>query len=449
MHQFTGSTIEEALQLATAELGREITVVRARRVTSRRALGMGSKVRFEVDVMAGTQADVTQAGPFDGVLANLIDNIERLEADQPSGRSGNGRDSGPGQPIAARTMPAGISGSSGFVTPAASRGGGFGDADLAPGPIGYGPGRRRNSEGGLSGGSAGEDRIDLRPTGHGAGAPRPRGMAPQSEVDDDVLAAMVDRPRGAHPTDATPARASLARTPAEDRDRRQPGDPAQPYRSPTEPTADGVTPGGEALARAARVAAERAAQHRAATNRDHSRLPDPLPSARFETSGNMGDAAIAEEVMAARLAAERTQVEAIAQRRREAERHRLEQSVPPREDVAVIAARIELERQTLLEAEVRRLAEERLVEERRAEEAAFRQRAEIERQELARLEVERLLADRRRAEADRLAQERAELERAEVERAELERGGVGAGGVERAEVERAELERGGVGAGGS
>ena len=42
MHQFIGSTIEEALQLATAELGREITVVRARRVTSKRALGIGS-----------------------------------------------------------------------------------------------------------------------------------------------------------------------------------------------------------------------------------------------------------------------------------------------------------------------------------------------------------------------------------------------------------------------
>ena len=50
MHQYSGSTIEEALQQATAELGRDITVVRARRVTSKRTLGFGSKVRYEVGV---------------------------------------------------------------------------------------------------------------------------------------------------------------------------------------------------------------------------------------------------------------------------------------------------------------------------------------------------------------------------------------------------------------
>ena len=66
MHQFSGSTIEEALQLATAELGRDLTVVRARRVTSKRTLGFGSKVRFEVDVLAGSQTPMIDTSSTDG-----------------------------------------------------------------------------------------------------------------------------------------------------------------------------------------------------------------------------------------------------------------------------------------------------------------------------------------------------------------------------------------------
>ena len=62
MHQFSGPTIEEALQQATAELGRDITVVRARRVTSKRTLGFGSKVRYEVDVLEGAQASGSSSG---------------------------------------------------------------------------------------------------------------------------------------------------------------------------------------------------------------------------------------------------------------------------------------------------------------------------------------------------------------------------------------------------
>ena len=248
MHQYSGSTIEEALQLATAELGRDLTVVRARRVSSKRTLGFGSKVRFEVDVLAGNEAPMVASnssdGEFGGVLAGLIDNIERLEADQHRG---------PSWPAEEREHP----GRSEIGPPARSA---FGDADLASGAGQY----RTNTASPTrpadrAASTAGQSRIDLR--------------SPRSEVDDEVLASLAGRPpRRSAADDLTPVSARLARAaiaPAGVADQGAPGGATtrgdvravRPARmaAATIPMAGASA---DALARAARKAAERAASGR-------------------------------------------------------------------------------------------------------------------------------------------------------------------------------------------
>ncbi|MGE3356234.1 MAG: hypothetical protein AB7O92_06390 [Acidimicrobiia bacterium] len=440
MHQYSGSTIEEALQQATAELGRDITVVRARRVTSKRTLGFGSKVRYEVDVMVGATATAaTEAGgptgEFDGVLATLIDNIERLETDRNGAAPGAG--SAPGAGVARLGADsAGGPSRSPF---------GFGDADLADAPIGYGPNRRRAGSGGAPVGGA---ERDVRPVGPSAVDLR----ALRGEVDDEVLASLIDRPvrpAAGVGADNTPDRARLART----TDRADQGGQGRgEQRSPDRPVrpaarADDDGPVGDPLTRAARRAAERAAQSKAFGLQSRPAQPQGL-----------NDEEQAERLLAERFAAERQQVEALAAQRLEAER---QAAVEEAARVAAEAARVEAERLEAVRAEAERAEAERLetaraeaarleaerleVERLAAEEAA---RLEAARVEAERLEVERLAAEEAaRLEAERLEVARLEAERLEAEleqqrRAEQERRAAAERALsERLEAERLQVER--------
>ena len=399
MHQFSGPTIEEALQQATAELGRDITVVRARRVTSKRTLGFGSKVRYEVDVLVGAQAVGSSSGSggeFDSVLSGLIDNIERLEADQVRRpRPAADEELAPANAESSRAA--------------------FGEADLAPAPGGYGPSRRRSVPSGMDrdgtelsadrGGRSGS--IDLRPV--------------RSEVGDDVLAQLADQPAGGrNGSDRTPPSVRLARAAADagPKGRATVTDDRPAVRAVRNAAAsedDG--PAVESLARAARRAAERAAAARSgeAERRDAERL----------------------EVE--RLLAEREEREA-AERRADEDRRlaRLE------------AERLAAERAERERAEAERLAAERVERERVEAERLAAERAERERVEAERLAAER--AERERVEAERLAAERAERERierlasevAEAARIEAERVAAELRETARIEVERALAERAGA-----
>jgi flagellar biosynthesis GTPase FlhF len=396
MHQFSGPTIEEALQQATAELGRDITVVRARRVTSKRTLGFGSKVRYEVDVLVGAQAVGSSSGSggeFDSVLSGLIDNIERLEADQVRRpRPAADEELAPANAESSRAA--------------------FGEADLAPAPGGYGPSRRRSVPSGMDrdgtelsadrGGRSGS--IDLRPV--------------RSEVGDDVLAQLADQPAGGrNGSDRTPPSVRLARAAADagPKGRATVTDDRPAVRAVRNAAAsedDG--PAVESLARAARRAAERAAAARSgeAERRDAERLEvERLLAEREEREA--AERRADEDRRLARLEAERLAAERAERERAEAER--------------LAAERVERER-----VEAERLAAERAERERVEAERLAAERAERERVEAERLAVERLVAEhieRERVEAERLAVERAERERVEAERLAAER-------AERERIER-------------
>ncbi len=227
-HQFSGSTIEEALEAATAELGRDITVLRARRVTSRRALGLGSRVRYEVDVSVGDGGAALDAragglgvdasaptsgagaagarsaaggGEFDGVLADLIDNIERLEA-TPNRAAGTVAGASAGSPEAGSRVRYG-----------------FGAADFANAtPTAYGPARRqRPADRGERTGSA--TRLETRRAEPKAPPVdlRQREEAPLSglaHVSDDVLEALAESPLPARPQPRPSASPSTLRRPS-------------------------------------------------------------------------------------------------------------------------------------------------------------------------------------------------------------------------------------------
>ena len=435
MHQFSGSTIEEALQLATAELGRDITVVRARRVTSKRTLGLGSKVRFEVDVLSGAQAtvgvdlggDAAPTGEFDGVLAGLIDNIERLEADQPSraGRSHTGQANAGGAHQGLDYA------DDDDEAPLASRYG-FGAADLAPSPLGYGPNRRRPLDARTDHG------IDLRPTTSASNPTLGGGGSVRSEVDDEVLAALADRPL-ARAGDTTPPRVRLARTPTDQQDLA----PPRPVRPVASPTLDTVARPGDPLARAARRAAERAAQHRSAELRSGL---SGQPGFGQSSVGADYDGNAVERVLADHLAVERQQVELIAAQRREAQRREAQRL----ESLCLENERLDDERQ---EFEARQHQARQQAEEQAARQQAERAEREFERElaeqvraaqldeltQLERIEQERLASQRLlvdRVEAERRLTERVRIEMAEAERLAAERQTAEHLLAERLEVER-------------
>lgn len=421
MHQFSGSTIEEALQLATAELGRDLTVVRARRVTSKRTLGFGSKVRFEVDVLAGSQTPMIDTsstdGEFGGVLAGLIDNIERLEADQHRGSFGQSgereRNSGSELRDPGRSV--------------------FGDADLAPGPGGYG--------------------TNAGPSAGRGGRASPAGTLPsldlrsmRSEVDDDVLASLADRPvRRSAPADLTPSAARLTRAVVAPEDLAEPASGAgttsrgtaravRPTRVPT-PAIPVAGASADALARAARKAAERAAAGRSA-----SLLDDAGDAYEFADRG-----ADLLQQQAERRERERQQRE--DQRRRDedqaqllAERALVEQLAAERAEAARLEAdRLATERVEQARREVERAEVEQLLAERREAERRQAERLAAEREEAARLEAERLAAERE--EAARLEAERRRAERREAVRLEAERALAERAEADRLEARRLEAER--------